>query len=53
VKGKSVDVARQILQDSDLNVSTQGEPELGIVQKQDVAPGTKVKRGTTITLTIV
>jgi serine/threonine-protein kinase len=53
VKDLVVQVARDRLASADLKYAEVGSPELGRVQKQDVAPGSKVKRGSVVTITIV
>ncbi|GHT80869.1 serine/threonine protein kinase [Actinomycetota bacterium] len=53
VVGKSVSEATSTLEALGLKVSTTGEAILKTVQKQNVAAGTKIKKGETVSLTVV
>jgi serine/threonine-protein kinase len=53
VKGMDVQKARSTIATADLKYAESGEAVLGLVQRQSVAGGTKVKRGTVITIQIV
>ncbi|MDR2082727.1 MAG: Stk1 family PASTA domain-containing Ser/Thr kinase [Candidatus Ancillula trichonymphae] len=53
VRGAGVEKARSALANADLKYSETGEAILGLVQRQSVAPGTKVKPGTVVAIQIV
>ncbi|MDR1447616.1 MAG: Stk1 family PASTA domain-containing Ser/Thr kinase [Candidatus Ancillula sp.] len=53
VRGTGVESARSALANANLKYAETGESILGLVQRQNIAPGTRVKRGTVVTIQIV